>query len=227
MTEDYENLKYDIAINTTRNTLLSCDAETDSDCTLLSGDGALRPCHDTEDCHVICNDTFCALRYIDASSASSLHIECIDDESCAYSFLICPDTTNGSCSIYCGGERACYYLTVSVNTDRYSHVHMECDGTQHSCGQMVVDIDVRSMDYVEIFCIGSDTPCSSMEMALTAEVVNNVTVLCLETSACRQAGFSGVVDQLSFVNVSCVAVGSCDVVLFGMSLDIDDGNGVG
>ena len=121
-------------------------------------------CSGTGPCDITCSElVLCRGLVVNGSSASSLSIECGEEECNAAMIVICP---SGACSIDCAGRYGCTNMrvwasntsTLTVNCGRYE----SCDG---------MEIQAQNVDSISLTCsqleheeYSANTACTSMKI---------------------------------------------------------------
>ena len=135
-------------------------------------------CIDGTECSISCNATNCAGKIIDASDATSLTIECTEDESCYQTTIKCPTGSDSECNIECPGYKSCHYATIN-GTDT-SVFNILCTGNYGCSYSQIYAGSVTSITSIATSSVGFNCVGNNFYFLDTINV----------TATCIGAGYS-------------------------------------
>eukprot|EP01083_Nonionella_stella_P084852 234957_1 len=158
-------------------------------------------CPDGEECVVDCTNSDCEYRYIDASLATSLTVQCDAPGSCQYMKIQCPDTQGSECDIHCNEADVCWSVEISASFT--SVLSLNCTAV-NSCG--AVKVINGPMNQANIDCLHSHS-CSLAQFNLQNTSVLDMACVSHNSKACYNATVDAV--NADIIHLDCGS-GDCD-----------------
>eukprot|EP01084_Bolivina_argentea_P054238 99487_1 len=151
-------------------------------------------CESNKPCVVNCNNnnSSCSSQTIDASEATTLHLNC-ESTLCRGIKVLCPIDSTSSCNINCNGANTCSGIGSSapsiINSTFSSSLNIQCNG-EYSCSYMLTYGPILS---AYISCNG-EYACSSFgawqfNQDYYLSNTHTIDIICNGTSSCRSSDY--------------------------------------
>ena len=164
-------------------------------------------------CHLVSqidcsdDDTVCRNYEIDATSATSLSLNCSDD--CSGATILCPTGDSTSCSIIVGWSSSLQYATIELAEDAtISTFALDCGDESYSCRYTSLILPSTStVDDVSIQCSGQYT-CQDSSFVIASDIINDFNLSC-SSYGCRNMDIEVRSLNMQAFHWECIDSSSC------------------
>eukprot|EP01083_Nonionella_stella_P268728 908708_1 len=158
------------------------------------------PCFPGVSCQIDCDIQTCYGRYINATEATSLAMDC-GTNGCQDAKIQCPASTDASCNIRCPTPYSCQYVSVHTGSNTMNQLGLYCDGS-YGCQYMQLQVDAAKIETFDLNCSASNS-CNGLDTSsVTSSIINYLYIDCTADKACYQTNISGTI--ASNARIDCV-----------------------